>query len=161
MNPSIPERLDSAVRALSYVVLPALPKEASLAREQLQLVIGHIQITLAQYAVAPDFETQEAEDFAALARTIVQLANGGTATRNAADAIETVLDTVNTHPAHEQTRLVQKAIDGALQALAIDGDRDALKEARSACLAHGTSRSIKDRKWFALMGFDPEAANLP
>ena len=160
MNPSIPERLNSAVRALSYVVLPALPKEAGLAREQLQLVIGHLQITLAQYAVASDFEAEEAEDFAALARTIIERARGGPATQGAITALKGTLDTVNTHAAHEQTRLIQKALDALLQALSIDGDSDILTETRAIILSHGTARSIKDRKWFAPMGFDAEAAHL-
>ncbi|PZU12381.1 MAG: hypothetical protein DI606_09390 [Sphingobium sp.] len=158
MNPSIPERLDSAVRALTYVILPALPKEASLAREQLQLVVGHLQISLAQYAVAPDFEAQEAQEFAALARTVIEIARGGAATQNAIAAMKATLDGIDVHPFHEQTRLTQKAIDEALLALALDGDHTVVIELRTIILSHGKERSTRDRKWFALMGFDPEAA---
>jgi hypothetical protein len=155
VNPSVPDRLTSAIRALSYVVLPALPPEASLAREQTQLVIGHLQITLAQYAETPAFEQQEADDFRDLAIAAAQLAEGGTATMTAASALTNALDESKRLPALAQTDTLQKALDVLLVALVEDGDEAASSAIRGKVLEQANHRADVDRRWFSLMGFDP------
>lgn len=160
MNPSVPDRLTSAIRALSYVVLPALPPEASLAREQTQLVIGHLQITLAQYAETPAFEQQEADDFRDLAITVAQLATGGTSTMTAATALTVALDESKALPALAQTDMLQKALDGLLVALVVDGEEGARATIREKVLEQATHRADVDRCWFSLMGFDPEILEI-
>ncbi|HMO68292.1 MAG TPA: hypothetical protein PKE25_06450, partial [Novosphingobium sp.] len=67
MIPSIDDRLASVVRALTEGILPHLPADASLAQEQVQLCIGHLQILRAQIDAAPAFEREELADAAALA----------------------------------------------------------------------------------------------
>lgn len=156
MNPSVPDRLASAIRALSYVVLPALPPEASLAREQTQLVIGHLQITLAQYADTPAFEQQEAGDFRDLAIAVAQLAAGGPSTMAAVNDLTIALDESKGSPALAQTNQLQKALDGLLVALVADGDEAAGASVRAKVLEEATHRVDVDRRWFSLMGFDPE-----
>ena len=47
------------MRALSEVILPHLPAEASLAQEQVHLCIGHLQIIRGQIDEAPAFERGE------------------------------------------------------------------------------------------------------
>jgi hypothetical protein len=156
MNPSVPDRLSSAIRALSYVVLPALPPEASLAREQTQLVIGHLQITLAQYAATPAFEQQEADDFRDLAITIAQLSQGGLATVEATHGLTDALEASKELPALAQTDMLQKAIDVLLIALVEDGEGAASTAIKTKVLEQATHRADVDRRWFSLMGFDPE-----
>lgn len=160
MNPSVPDRLNSAVRALSCVVLPALPPEASLAREQLQLVIGHLQITLAQYADAPGFEAEESADFAGLAEELLAIADGGAETMAAAGRLRSTVDARHGIPPLEATAALQQGIDALLLALAADGAAAARDRSGALVLDHGTTRAVKDRKWFAMMGFDPDAATL-
>lgn len=156
MNPSVPDRLASAVRALSYVVLPALPVEASLAREQTQLVIGHLQITLAQYADTPAFEQQEADDFRDLAVDLTALASGGDATQAAAASLSRTLEDSASLPSLARTDALQKAIDDLLVALDRDGDEAAVEAVRAKVLSQAAHRADVDRRWFSMMGFDPE-----
>lgn len=156
MNPSVPDRLSSAIRALNYVVLPALPSEASLAREQTQLVIGHLQITLAQYADTPAFEQQEADDFRALAIAIAQLSQGGLATVEATRELIAALESSKELPALAQTDMLQKAIDALLIALFDDGESSAGIAIKAKVLEQAVHRADVDRRWFSLMGFDPE-----
>ncbi|AIT81467.1 hypothetical protein JI59_17635 [Novosphingobium pentaromativorans US6-1] len=138
------------------MVMPALPKEASLAREQVELVIGHLQITLAQYDQTPGFERQEAEDFRDLAATVVSLAKGGSSTTATVDALQKALDASIDLAALEQTAVIQKALDDVLIALEADGTCEAQSAVRTRVLEVAAHRADVDRRWFSLMGFDPE-----
>jgi hypothetical protein len=149
MNPSVRDRLGSVVRALNGVVLPALPKDAGLAQEQVMLAMGHIQIILAQMDAEPGFLAEEAQDFAAMGAEVAALLVGGATTLAAKAALEAQLAGEDTG-----TPAIQKAIDDALLALAIDGDASARGAANAAVLKHGATRADKDRRWFAAMGFD-------
>jgi hypothetical protein len=154
MNPSVKDRLGSVVRALNGVVLPALPKEASLAQEQVMLAMGHIQIILAQMDAAPDFLAEEARDFSAMGGTVAAVLSGGAKTLAAKAALEAELRADNNRPDDAKTAAIQAAIDAALLALADDGDAQARSKASAAILEHGAARADKDRRWFAAMGFD-------
>lgn len=151
MNPSVEDRLASAVRAIEGVILPALPADADLAREQAMLVMGHIQIVLAQLSATPAFEAEEAADLDALADEVAAAADGGPATRAAITALH-ARDPAQA-PAR-RTALAQDAIDGLLLALAIDGAPDATRQVHRLVLDRGATRADKDRRWFAAMGFD-------
>jgi hypothetical protein len=154
MNPSVKDRLGSVVRALNGVVLPALPKEASLAQEQVMLAMGHIQIILAQMDAEPEFLADEAADLEILANKAAALANGGPMTLAAKSALETALQQNKDAVPAVKTAALQDATDSLLQALASDGDPAARSATTAAILEQGAIRADKDRKWFAAMGFD-------
>src|SRR3546814_13166270 len=59
MTPSVDERFASVIRALTEVVLPHLPADASLAQEQVHLSVGHLQILRAPFDETPAFEREE------------------------------------------------------------------------------------------------------
>ena len=152
MNPSVKDRLGSVVRALNEVVLPALPKEASLAQEQVMLAMGHIQIILAQMDAAPDFLADEAADLAIMGNAVAASAKGGAKTLAAKDTLIAALAVEGA--SETRTAAIQDAIDGILCALAEDGEASARSAVTRAVLDQGAVRADKDRRWFAAMGFD-------
>jgi hypothetical protein len=154
MNPSVKDRLGSVVRALNGVVLPALPKEASLAQEQVMLAMGHIQIILAQMDAAQGFMAEETADLAQMATDVAAAAAGGSATNSAKASLNAVLANSSSHEPEARTAALQEAIDVALVALAADGDPGARKTVNAIVLQQGAARAEKDRRWFAAMGFD-------
>ncbi len=154
MNPSVKDRLGSVVRALNGVVLPALPKEASLAQEQVMLAMGHIQIILAQMDAAPGFLAEEASNFAAIGGDIVAAAQGGDATHAALAALKNTLLDSRTHAPEMRTAAIQDAIDALQLAMAQDGNAAARQAVGAIILKQGAARADKDRRWFAAMGFD-------
>ncbi len=154
MNPSVRDRLASVVRALGGVILPALPNDASLAKEQAMLAMGHIQIILAQMDAAPDFLADEAADFREMAAATAAAMAGGEQTRAAKAALEAALLVPAASPPEQVSSTLQAAIDRALVALAADGEASARAAASKAVLAIGACRADKDRRWFAAMGFD-------
>jgi hypothetical protein len=154
MNPSVKDRLGSVVRALNGVVLPALPKEASLAQEQVMLAMGHIQIILAQMDATPAFLAEEVADLERMGSEVAALADGGSKTNNAMTALNAVLTDAAPASPEARTAALQDAIDATLQALAEDGDSAARQTVQDAVLKQGAARAEKDRQWFAAMGFD-------
>ena len=150
MIPSVDDRLASIVRALTDVVLPALPPEAGLAQEQVQLSIGHLQILRSQLDDLPGFEADELADAIALGNQLVGMtdapalaaavgeaahAQGPAAIRSSRVAIHAAIDAITPTAAHHPAMV------------------EAIMKAEKA-------RVVKDRAWFAPFGFDiapPEA----
>ncbi|MFW2828749.1 hypothetical protein [Sphingomonas sp. ID0503] len=146
MIPSIDDRLASVARALSDVVLPALPPEAGLAAEQVQLAIGHLQIIRSQIDAAPAFEAEELADTIELTRTLLSLVDDQplSAALLKADAATTPGD----------IRQARAALNREIaRVLLAEGGRD---EVRSAVIDAERARSRKDREWFKPFGFDPD-----
>ena len=156
MNPSVQDRLASVVRALTGVVLPALPDEASLAKEQTMLAIGHIQIILALYDAAPAFEAEEVSDLRAMADALSSAAHGGPMTQQALTKVREQRSSIQALLPHYETKQLQDAIDDLLIALAADGTLEAHAAVQTIVLEQGASRALKDRQWFAAMGFDSD-----
>jgi hypothetical protein len=152
MIPSVNDRLASVVRALTDVVMPSLPPEAGLAQEQLQLAVGHLQILQAQLDGSPAFEAEEAQDARALGKALLDAGAGGAETQSALVALRASLEP-NTDVRTARIA-IHSAIDGLVRKAAIDGTSEFRDALGKTIIAHQTPRTMKDRKWFELMGFD-------
>ncbi len=146
MNPSVQDRLDSCVRALEHVILPALPDSASLAREQTMIVMGQVQIIRAQLDAAAGFEQEEADDLAAMAEAICVAASGKTA------GLRTALDAADCDIPRNRTAALQDAIDAFLKTFDEQGGPP--PAIATVICEYGARRAHKDRVWFSAMGFD-------
>ena len=149
MIPDTDERLASVIRALTDVVMPALPPEAGLAQEQLQLCLGQIQILRAQLDLIPAFEAEELADALALARSLM-------AQHDDAELRKAIVEAESaTSPTG--IRDARKAVHAAIATLIAQSagrspaDRWQLHE---VVLRAETLRATKDRHWFAPFGFD-------
>ena len=154
MLPTIEERLDSIIRALSTVVLAGLAPEARLAREQVQLSIGHLGILRDHIALLPQFEREEAEDAAELAAALLGIAGGGAATRNARAALAQAMFARAGMPASLASRAINAAIAGLVEAAFLDGDKDSRASLLKLVTQYEKERSNKDREIFYPYGFD-------
>jgi hypothetical protein len=154
MTPTVDERLASVVRSLTEVILPHLPPEASLAQEQVQLAIGHLQILRAQIDLIPAFEREELEDAVAIAKALIENVSGGVETTAAINALQAVIDTVPDNEARAQTVAINMAIDALVKAVSVDGAVGAKNKLASTILKYEHPRVQKDRRWFLAYGFD-------
>ena len=78
MNPSIHLRIDSVIRALTDVVLPAVHAD-DRATEQLQLSVAHLGVIRDQLDTATLFERFELTGYERLATTLLEAATHGRA----------------------------------------------------------------------------------
>ena len=152
MTPNIDERLASIIRALTEVVLPHLPPEASLAQEQVHLAVGHLQILRAQLDDIPVYELEELEDGVALAKALAPI-NGGPVTTSAQSSLQSAASAPG-----DDVRVGVKAINLAIAALvhavSRDGEEGAKAALSSTILNYEHTRVQKDRRWFLPFGFD-------
>lgn len=155
MNPSVQDQLDSCVRALEHVILPALPDSASLAREQTMLVMGQVQIIRAQLDATPAFEAEEADDLSAMAQALVKALISNAPADDDMERTQRLQARIEADPdalARERTAAIQEAIDDLLRSY--DGDNSPPAKIAQIVCEHGAARAAKDRAWFAAMGFD-------
>ncbi len=152
MIPSVNDRLASVVRALTDVILPSIPADAGLAQEQMQLVIGHIQILQAQLDGSLGFEAEEAADARVLGDSLLKASDGGPKVHSAQSALERAL---SAQASDRDTRIsIHAAIDELVKACAADGTSAFQSALGPMIVAHQTPRTMKDRQWFTMMGFD-------
>ena len=157
MIPSIDDRLASVVRALTEVILPHLPPEASLAKEQAQLCIGHLQILRAQIDAAPAFEREELADAITLARALSTTTTGHEKARIAMAAALDRAGAVDGHNAaevREHCHAVNQASEALIAAVSAHGDAAEMANLTALVIGHEQSRVQKDRLWCAPFGFD-------
>jgi hypothetical protein len=155
VNPSVDDRLGSVLRALQTVVLPALPESASLAREQVMLAMGHIQIIQAQRDATPAFEEGELADIRAMADAVLAL-DETPATCAAERAALAAALADKTAPTRTATEAIRTGIDALLIAAREVGAGEYHAALAATILPMGRARARKDREWFAIMGFDIE-----
>lgn len=157
MIPSIDDRLASVIRAMTDLILPSLPPEAGLAIEQAQLSIGQLQIIRAQIDAAPAFEQEELDDAHALGSALLIKADGGAATMAAIAGLRAALDHDRSGEHIRASRVrIHKAIDALIKAMAADGDAGYRAAAGKCIIDLQAGRTLKDRRWFAPMGFDSD-----
>lgn len=161
MTPNTDDRLASIVRALTDVILPALPPDAGLAKEQIQLSIGHIQILRAQFDAIPAFEAEEFTDALNLGKAL-EKSKGKRLTKGAVASLKSALrharTTTDAAGMRQSRTAINKAIANLVVAMAADGDAKSRVELSKTILDHETVRSMKDRRWFAPFGFDSISA---
>ena len=154
MTPTVDERLASVVRALTEVILPHLPPEASLAQEQVQLAIGHLQILRAQLDSVPAFEREELDDAKAVAAALAREVAGGPVTEAALHALSACVAGADGADVRGQTTALNKAVDALVRGVSTDGAVTAKASLSRIILEHESVRVLKDRRWFLPFGFD-------
>ncbi len=154
MTPNTDERIASVIRALTEVILPQLPPEASLAQEQLHLSVGHLQILRAQFDAIPGYEREELDDAVAIGIALQAGVFGGSATQQALTAIGTAVAAADGSNVRGQRQAIHDAIDTLVRAVSADGDAQGKSALRAIILKQEHARAQKDRKWFAPFGFD-------
>jgi hypothetical protein len=154
MTPTVDERLASIIRSLTEVILPHLPPEGSLAQEQVQLSIGHLQILRAQMDAVPAFEREELADAVAIAKALIAGVSGGSVTSAAIRDLSDVANAADGSDVRGQTSAINRVVDALVRAVSADGTDGAKAALSSIILAHEAARVEKDRRWFLPFGFD-------
>lgn len=161
MNPDIDLRLQAVLKALSDVILPALPAEEHLARDQTRLVMGHLEIIHEQWQYALKFELENLALACELARELAALTVDGRLgdDLSAALAAAAAVASSDYQAVSDAHRALKAVIDSVLTA----GQADtALPPAMlAAVLRYNQRRAPRERIWHRAAGLDPDAAQLP
>ncbi|MFT6552766.1 MAG: hypothetical protein ACJA1I_002823 [Zhongshania marina] len=151
MNPSTQLRLSTMMRAMTDIILPAIPASESMAQEQSQLLIGHIAALMAQDGRERELQAHNAANLIDVAKQLILLAE-----------LEKL--------AAEKLAELNAALAGndiakiafASERLMADCDVSAGFKSKSSELMINYARhhSVVGRSWFSPMGFDSKPEEL-
>lgn len=163
MMPSLELRLRTLAKAMTDVILPALPAQNALAREQAQLLVAQLGMIAKHWRRAAEFDAIALREIVALAERLVPLAAGGPRTQAAAGELAALLAgrAQSARALDEDRAAVAAAIDALIAASAVDGDDPFRCASGDAIVAYSALQAWRDRVWFAGFGMDPERARLP
>lgn len=162
-------QLQTAIRALTEVVAPALNPDNGLATEQLQLVIGMLHLMAARLPLQVRYDRDElarlfqfsqalaaAVDHDAHAQVIATLrvANSAGAEALASATIKAaeILQAIRNLRTHTGALITAVYRDGK------DVERDRIT---SLALAHADAQLLRERAWLAPMGWETEPVAMP
>lgn len=162
MTPSFSHRIDSFIQAMSDIVLPAIESDKSLAREQAQLIIAHLNLIKQQLPLADSFDRLELNLATELGLHLVELCRNDELLTEARLALEVALSAAE-HFSNSQDaiRYVNGSIEQLIRTIRIHSGRGLIEAATKSVLAHAKERSLLNRIWFASNGFDSERDALP
>lgn len=164
-------QLESMMKAMEDIVLPAVDPDNRLAQEQARLVIATLRLVAQRGPLAWHFERDELARYVALAKQLDERANAGdakdgavlddlrAATRHGAD----VLDRARAAPAElEQASYVLRARVGALVEWARENaDGDQYAQVARAVLDNAEVELERERALVIDIGFEPDPEDLP
>jgi hypothetical protein len=160
MLPDIDLRIDNMLKALEQVVMPALPAQEKLARDQANLVIGHLRMVKDQWRFAVKFEGGSLANMIRLGTEIV-----GQADPLFRDRLEGALAMAAAADPTDQGALTEAIVElgGIIDEIILgdDGRIELPPGAFAAIIAYGGRQAKRERSWFAGTGLDPDRAELP
>ena len=161
MNPDIDLRLQAVLKALSDVILPALPAEERLARDQTRLVMGHLEIIHEQWQYALKFELENLALACELARDQAALNADCTLDEDLSAALAVADAVANSD--YQAVSQAHRALKAVIDRLLTAGQTDtALSPSMlAAVLRYNQRRAPRERIWHRAAGLDPDAAQLP
>ena len=161
MYPDLDLRLKSVLKALSDVILPAIPSEQRLARDQVNLVIGHLAIVAEHWKHALNYELENLSLACALASELRGLSLEPALGNDVIAALTEVaaLDRSDYDAVSGAHRALKAVIE---RLIAADHSRAPLsREIITAVLHYNACRAPRERIWHRGAGLDPDTAKLP
>jgi hypothetical protein len=157
MLPNIDVRIATLVKALEQVILPALPANERLARDQAMLLIGHLHMIGQQWKHALRFECATLDELIRLAAALADVQDGEWGGRlRAAIASAREADRSSVDALEAAYNELGHAVDAVIRSEAPLGPA-----AVDAILAYGERQAWRERTWFKAVGIDPDRAELP
>jgi len=160
MLPNIDLRIANMIKALEQVILPALPRDQRLARDQAMLVAGHLHMLAGQWKSTLRFERLSLDDLAGLARDLAAVVDASLVAQ-----LDTAVAAAEACDRDSVTALEQAASSlGHVVDAVILGGRSHLplpRAATDAILDYGLRHARRERTWFKANCLDPDYADLP
>ena len=169
MTPSIELRIQTMIKAMAEIILPAIGPGNDLDREQGQLMIAQLGLIARQWDKALAYDSLCLREMVCLARTLCEQAAGGSQTTAAAAALSATLQSQAPGGELPTTLATIKEVRAALaaggdqlvQATEVDSSEAFHAASAKIILDYATLQVWRDRVWFAEAGMDPERAELP
>ncbi len=168
MRPQI--QLQSVIKALSDVVLPAIDPDNKLAIEQGKLSIGLLALLSQQLPVQFQFDCDELQRLIATSCELVTQAQGGAGTQSAVATLTAAtlaagraLDAAGSAPAdiEAQVRALRVATGALITEVHRDGDVACRPLVQQTVLAMSKEQLLRDRSMLLMQGWEPDPKAVP
>lgn len=168
LRPSL--QIQTVIKALTDVVLPAVDPHNKLAQEQGQLAVGMLQLVAQRQHLMYRFDRDELARFLALADTLQQHASGLPGVADALGALAAsaaagadVLARAQAEPGElEDANFALRETVGALVTQACVGSAMSdLKPLTQTVNEHAKAQLLRERVWLLPQGWEPDAKALP
>lgn len=168
MRPAL--QIQSMIKAMTDVVLPAVDPVNKLAQEQSRLIIGMLHLLAQQLPLRFRFGCDELSRLLALAAVLQQAARGGAQTTaclasmaTAAAAADEVLQRAKAGPEtiEQAIQELRGATGQVVRSAFDDGDPDALQRVQAVVLANSKEQLLRERSWVLMQGWEPDPASIP
>lgn len=159
-NPSI--RIQSVLRTLQDVVIPAVDQANSLAVEQCGVILAQLNMLAQHMPLIGDYHALCRDDMLAVAQEAGRAPAGGAETLAATAALAQAVDQADGEiDANAAYHRVGSALEALIRAVAADGEAGYRAAVDQAVLAFSRRQARRERTWFKEAGFDPRAGELP
>lgn len=163
-------QIQSMIKAMKDVVLPAVDPEHKMAVEQASLVIAMLGLMAKHLPLAYRYDHDELSRYVALAGELSRALHGGAVTKDAAQALEAgasngaeILDRARAEPAELETAIIELRAEVSAAVLGVNQDGDEVSRARVRRLVMDAAKEQLDREraWLIDMGFEPDPSAVP
>lgn len=168
LRPSL--QIQTAIKAMLDVVLPAVDPNNKLAQEQARLVIGTLSLVLQRLPLTYRYERDELSRFLALADTLQGqtkvLPGAQEALHELATAVEQgedVLDRARAEPSELEAANFQlrEKIGALVTALYVANPSDTLRHVSSTVTAHAKEQLLRERSWLIGQDWESNPQDIP
>jgi len=170
MGPEISTNIASILRAMENVIIPAIDKNQSLAREQAYLTVIYLRMIQEQHDKIFHFRLLEISEYSAILKSLLAKDYSSAAPDAAAAARQALgdasaLQTVQLQ-AYDVFVCTARALREAADALVADlirarGGDDAIEaEIASLLIGQAGIEALRERSWVAGLGLDPRPEQL-
>ncbi|MET0987882.1 MAG: hypothetical protein ABW034_20990 [Steroidobacteraceae bacterium] len=170
MIPTHAARLQSMLRSMTEVIIPALNRDDQLARDQAQILLGNLRLLSDQADRTYEYDMVELREYVALLKELTRIVSGGSQTEEHKEVANRAIKEAEPMaalaiPTHQllSTRLqsLKSTVDGLIAATNADGTPTSRKDAIAAVLKQAASQNLRERAWFRSSGFDSAQQELP
>jgi hypothetical protein len=166
--PDFALRIQSMIRSLREVILPALPNDQLLAIDQANILVGYLRIMAEQHDRVFEYLLVELAEYAKLVGVLIDGAQGGQSTDAAVARARSALAkaaplTAIPRQAELAARVksLKVSVDELLHAAREDGTAAFRQESTSRVMEQAERQVLRERVWFRASGFELDASQLP
>lgn len=165
-----PIQIQSMVKALTDVVLPALDPGNRLAQEQARLIVGTLLLMSKQLPLQFRFDCDALRRLVSFARELQERSEGLTGAEAAVGelvvqvaAASRVLERAQADPEELLSSIhsLRAAVGSFVSVVAEEGSASQVALVQRSVVAHSREQLLRDRSWVLTQGWEPNPASVP
>ena len=170
MDLRAPLQLQSVIKSMTDVVLPAIDPHNRMAQEQAQLILGMLHLLAQRLPLQFQYDVDELQRYVGLSSQLLGSAHGGPATTQQLAQLEgaaaegaRVLAGAQLAPATLEASVLalRNDISALIRAVWEDGAPECRPSTHAAVMDAAKAQILRERAWFQPQGWDADPSAYP